>query len=108
MKRLAIFLSFFGLLTFYTGAKVSTMISGHGFLGWELALLVCAFILGWQFAYRAGVISEESRWSAPLAWSSTMIMGFWATFVFLCLANDIGRILVTVGVWLTGKTLSPF
>ena len=89
--RFWVFWAIIGLLTLYTGVKVAALMPGREFTAWALALGFILFIVGWQFAYRAGIPSEDSLAFGVLAWSATLGMGLWSMFIFFSLSFDIGE-----------------
>lgn len=89
-NKFSAFWAVFFLLTLYTGSKAALLLPVHPALAWLLTYGFFALIVGWQFAYRAGKPSPESPWFDILAWSASIGMGVWATFLFLSLALDAG------------------
>ena len=61
----------------------------------------------WQRVHRADQSDPESWHYRALAWSGTLAMGIWATFLFFCLAVDLLHIFV-LWVQLLRPGLFPF
>jgi len=110
-RRFAVFLSVLSLLILYTGGKAAGLFPGHAWAAWTGTALFFAFIVGWQFWYRSRPLDDESPGARALAWSATIAMGVWATFLFYCLAADLAvlafGLLMRHGApsWLPGSLL---
>lgn len=89
--KLWVFWSILAAVTFYTGVKMAELMPGREWLGLASAFAFILFIVGWQFAYRAGIPSDDSPAFKVLAWTATIGMGVWSIFVFFSLSFDIGE-----------------
>jgi hypothetical protein len=83
------------LLGFYTGEKGANLFPAHPAAAMAASMLLVAFFVSWQFAYRSGALPEESGWTRILAWTSSVGMGVWATFLLLMVGADISGLLLS-------------
>ena len=94
-NRLLVFLGVVSLLGFYTGAKAAALFPLHRAAAMAASILLVAFFVSWQIAYRNGAFPEESGWTRALAWSASVGMGVWATFLLLSVGADVADLLLS-------------
>jgi uncharacterized protein len=86
---------FFGvliLLFVYTGYKAGRMWPTSRVLAWTRAILFFALIVGWVFLYRSAPDLLNSVWFQALAWTGSLALGLWATFILLSAPLDVLRL----------------
>lgn len=93
MQRFYAILS--GLLV-YTVFKAQQLLPHSFGLALLLSLGLFALMLGGTFLYRSQVDVFASPWFRVLAWSSSLLMGAWATFVLLSLPFDLVNLLLSL------------
>jgi hypothetical protein len=96
---------FFGvlvLLLVYTGYKVGQMWPTRRVWAWTRAILFFALTIGWQFLYRSDPSALDSVWFQALAWTGSLALGLWATFILLSAPLDILRV-VALGIGRIGQ-----
>lgn len=82
-SRFAVFLGVLVLLGLYTGLRMAELFPGHWIAATTAPVLLVAFFVGWQIAYRNGSFPEEARWARAFAWTASVGMGVWATYLLL-------------------------
>jgi predicted MPP superfamily phosphohydrolase len=82
-NRFSVFLGMILLLALYTGVRVAQLFPGHPVAAAAMPVLLVAFFIWWQVAYRNGTMPEESGLTRTLAWTASVAMGVWATFLLL-------------------------
>lgn len=82
-NRFAVFLGALALLSLYTGMRTAQLFPEHWLAATAAPILLVVFFVGWQIAYRNGSFPEEGRWTRALAWTASLAMGVWATFLFM-------------------------
>lgn len=82
-NRFTVFLGVLLLLGLYTGIRGAELFPGHPVAAAALPVLLLAGFVGWQIAYRNGVLPEEAGWTRVLAWTASVSIGVWATFLLL-------------------------
>ena len=95
MRPLAAVLGVVSLLALYTGEKVADLFPAHPLAAMTGAFTLVAFFVSWQIAYRRGALPEESGWTRALAWTASVAMGVWATFLLLALGANFADLLLT-------------
>jgi len=103
MSRIPVFFILLGLLTAYTGLHAQHLWPAHPFWGWIGISFFVGLMMIWQRVHRADQSDPESLRYKILAWSGTIAMGLWATFLFFCFAIDLGSL-----VLLAAQTIRPF
>lgn len=103
MSRIPIFFILLSLLTIYTGLHAQRLWPAHPFWGWAGIFFFVGLMLVWQRVHRADQSDPESRRYKVLAWSGTIAMGVWATFLFFCFAIDLVSLIL-----LAAQAIHPF
>lgn len=93
-KRLVVLLGVVSLLGLYTGLKVAEAFPARPAAAMAASLLFVAFLVAWQVAYRAERFPEEAGWTRALAWTASVGMGVWATFLLMTSALSIATLLL--------------
>ena len=94
-RRFAVVLGVVALLGIFTGEKVADLFPAHPFAAMAASLLFVAFFVSWQIAYRSGRLPEESGWTRALAWTASVGMGVWATFLLLTIGASLAGLLLS-------------
>lgn len=89
------FFAVVSLLFLYTGYKANQLWPSHRLLTAGLTLLLFVFMLGGTFFYRSNPEVFNAIWFRVIVWSGAIVMGFWATFVFISLPFDIMHLLMS-------------
>lgn len=82
-NRFAVFLGVLVLLGLYTGMRTAELFPEHRLAATAAPVLLVGFFVGWQIAYRNGSLPEEGGWARALAWTASVAMGVWATYLLL-------------------------
>jgi predicted MPP superfamily phosphohydrolase len=91
--RRTTFFALLGLLFFYTGVKATNLL-GHTIVSWIVTAIFFAVMVFWQFAYRSDVNAVNSRWFNILAWSGSISLGLWTTFMLLSIPVDVASLFI--------------
>jgi predicted MPP superfamily phosphohydrolase len=94
-RRFAVVFGVVALLGLFTGEKVADLFPAHRFAAMAASLLLVAFFVSWQIAYRSGRLPEESGVTRALAWSASVGMGVWATFLLLAIGASLTGLLLS-------------
>lgn len=94
-KRFLIFLGVLALLGAYTGLEAANVFPSHPLAAMAASLSTVGFFVGWQIAYRGGKVPHDSIWSRGLAWSASVGMGLWATFLLLGAAASVAGLVLS-------------
>ncbi len=95
-NRFLVILGVVAVLAFYTGAKAADIFPAHRIAAMAASVLLVAFFVAWQIAYRNGAFSEESGWTRALAWTASVGMGVWATFLLVSMGASLAGLLLSV------------
>jgi predicted MPP superfamily phosphohydrolase len=95
-NRLLVVLGVVALLGLYTGLKLADVFPAHPIAAMAASVLLVAFFVSWQVAYRNGALPEESGWTRALAWTSSVGMGVWATFLLVSVGASLAGFLLSV------------
>jgi predicted MPP superfamily phosphohydrolase len=82
-NRFAVFLGVLVLLGLYTGMRTAELFPEHWLAATAAPVLLVGFFVSWQIAYRNGSLPEEEGWARALAWTASVGMGVWATYLLL-------------------------
>jgi predicted MPP superfamily phosphohydrolase len=82
-NRFAAFLGVLVLLGLYTGMRTAQLFPEHWLAATAAPVVLVAFFVAWQIGYRNGTFPEESRATRALAWTASVGMGVWATYLLL-------------------------
>jgi predicted MPP superfamily phosphohydrolase len=94
-NRSLVLLGIIGLLAFYASLKAAAVFPSHPVAAMAASILLVAFFVAWQFVNRSGALAEESVWTRALAWSASVGMGVWATFLLLSIGADAAHLLLS-------------
>jgi len=94
-RRYAVMLGVVSLLGLFTGMKVAALFPAHRYAAMAASLLAVAFFVWWQIAYRTGVLPDESGGTRALAWTASVGMGVWATFLLLTMGASVAGLLLS-------------
>jgi uncharacterized protein len=98
--RRVVFFSLLGIFFLYTGLHAQRLWPAHPLLGWAGDLSFVGLMVVWQRVHRADQSDPESWRYRILAWSGTIAMGIWATFLFFCLAMDLFGLVLLIAQWI--------
>lgn len=93
-SRLFRFLAIAGILLGYTAYKINQIWPGHPLLAVGSSFVVFFLMLGGTFISRSNESVFAKTWFHLLAWTGSLIMGIWATFILLSLPLDIIHLFV--------------
>src|SRR5258706_8127118 len=96
MSRIPVFFILLGLLTVYTGLHAQHLWPAHSLWGWIGIFFFVGLMVVWQSVHRADQSDPDSWRYKVLAWSGTIAMGIWATFLFFCFAIDLVSLVLLV------------
>jgi predicted MPP superfamily phosphohydrolase len=80
-RRFLAFLATLALLGFFTGAKAADVFPAHPYAAMLVSLGLVGYFVAWQILYRTGALPEESAATRALAWTASVGMGVWATYL---------------------------
>ena len=102
--------TFFPILTglmVYTGVHARRLLPMHPLRAWLLTGLLFAFMMSWS-ANRRGTWGPGHRfWFNLLAWSGSITLGAWSTFILLAMPADLVRIAYQGYQWLARRPFPP-
>ncbi len=85
-----------GVFIIYTSYKAIQLLPNTPFLAITLTILLFALILGGTFGYRAKPEIFNHSWYRALAWSGSIAMAVWATFMIISIPVDFVHIFVSL------------
>jgi predicted MPP superfamily phosphohydrolase len=94
-SRSFVFLGVIALLGLYTGLKAADVFPAHPAAAMAGSILLVAFLVGWQLVYRGGTLPEEAGWTRVLAWTASVGMGVWATFLLLTAGASVAALMLS-------------
>lgn len=107
MKSRGLFvLVILSILFLYTGFKSSHLLPERKFLAWFLTFVMIAMIISWQWVYRSNPSAINFTGFHILAWSASLTMSLWATFLIFSIPFDIGHLFYGMGLTLYQKWLA--
>ncbi len=83
------------VLGLFTGMKAAAVFPAHPIAAMAASLALVAYCAAWQVAYRNGVFDEEAATTRVLAWSASVGMGIWATFLLLGMGASVADLLLS-------------
>jgi hypothetical protein len=83
--RFAAVLGVVALLAFFTGMKLAEVFPAHPLAAMAASLLLVSSFVAWQIAYRRGALPDESPLTRAAAWTASIGMAVWATFLLLAI-----------------------
>jgi hypothetical protein len=95
-RRFPVFLGVVSGLGLYVGMTVAGLVPSHPVAAVAVSLGLVAFFVGWQLAYRRGSLPDEAGWTRALAWTASVGMGLWATFLLLSLGANFADLLLSM------------
>ncbi len=95
-SRFLAFLGGLALLGLFTGMKAAEVWPAHPYAAVAGSLLLVAFFVVWQIAYRRGGAGGESAPGRAAAWAASLGMGAWATFLLLSVATSLAGLALSV------------
>ncbi len=82
--RLIILISVLSTLFIFTYYRLHLLLNNDG-AAFSLTSLVLLLIVGWQVLHRIRPEVFDARWFLVLAWTASVTMGLWATFIMISL-----------------------
>jgi predicted MPP superfamily phosphohydrolase len=102
-SRGLIILTILSLLFLYTAYKGTHLWPERKGLAWLISFATITIIMSWQLIYRTNVEAPNFTTFRILAWSASLLMSLWATFLVCSIPFDIGHLLYRVGFKFTDK-----
>ncbi len=83
------------MLGLFTGLKAADVFPAHPFASVGASLALVAYFVVWQIAYRNGALREEAWSTRAFAWSASVGMGLWATFLLLAVGTSVAGLVLS-------------
>src|ERR1700733_409995 len=90
-KTWAIFSAILGTLVLYTFQQMQRLLPGHPVLTSVGTLVLFLVMFAWQFIARTGASKIDTLWFRLLAWTGSIALGIWATFIIFWMPIDLVR-----------------
>src|SRR3954452_14623157 len=87
-SQLIRFLSILTLLVLYTSYKAVQLWPSQRYWAIALSFILFVVMVGWQFIYRSNPHVFSENWFQALAWTGSLAMSLWATFILFSLPVD--------------------
>jgi predicted MPP superfamily phosphohydrolase len=94
-RRFPVFLGVLLVLGLFTGLKAADVFPAHPFASVGASLALVAYFVVWQIAYRNGALREEAWSTRAFAWSASVGMGLWATFLLLAVGTSVAGLVLS-------------
>lgn len=102
-ERLIKFLIVLSIFVGYTFYKVVQFWPQKKILAAAITALIFLIMLGANFAYRSNEAIFEDTWFVIASWLGVLLVGVWATFIFLSIPFDLLQLVVFIFDRLTGN-----
>lgn len=96
-SRLIRFLAVLSLLIFYTDFKIAQvleLVTPNSAWATLITVGLFAVMIAWQFVYRAKPQVFNHLWFRSLAWTGSVLMGLWATFIIISIPLDLVELFI--------------
>ncbi len=87
-SRLVRFLLILSILLLYTACEAFQLLPAHPYFDGLFSLVFFVIMISAPFVYRSNPKVFEVVWFRVLAWSGSLAMGLWATFILISLPFD--------------------